>query len=198
MNKLTLLVFILPFVTTQAFAQVIEQSEKGNKRGLYAGVSVANTTWMPVNTYTSESYSRTGTGIGMELGYNFIPNMAIFASFDGTSIASDYESSFYVAHYDIGVEGRIGKSTSWLLPYLKASFLAMTSQRNNPIDNRIQGAGYRFGGGLYFFVTSHIAFDASYTHSIININELWVDDLYAQPLGDVNTTRLAISISYHF
>lgn len=196
MNKFTCLLAVLFFLSMNiAFAQDTSE-EIDDDKGLYIGLTLLGTGF-DVPEFSDDQ--DTGGGLGLEIGYNFNTNVAIFVNLDGSNMSPDVGEDYALAHVDLGVEGRLGDSDSSFRPYGKASLLAAVAQYDGEQgDLEISGGGASLGIGVYYFVNNNFAIDLGYTHSWINVNEVKVGNVSVEIDENANSSRLGLGFSYHF
>lgn len=193
MKHLGLLIFTMLLLVTTSFAQ---NSGSQDDKGIYLGASLLGASW---NIPDLDLDSERGGGLGLRIGYNFNTNLAIFLSFDGSSIDPDEGDKYGLAHGDLGVEGRFGNSTSIVRPFLRGSLVGMAAVSDDGDDEvTISGGGVGLGAGLYFFLSPKASLSLGYTHSWININEVKVGSISVEVDENAESGRLGIGFAYHF
>lgn len=196
MNKSVCLLAVLLFLSfNMAYGQGTSD-EMDNDKGLYIGLSLLGTSY-DVPEFSDDK--DTGGGLGLEIGYNFNTNIAIFANLDGSNMSPDVGEDYALAHAGLGVEGRLGDSDSSFRPFAKASLLASVAQFDaEQGDIEISGGGAGLGVGVYYFVNDNFAIDLGYTHSWINVSEVKVGSVSVEIDENANSGRLGLGFSYHF
>lgn len=197
MTKLiSLFTILFLFSLNTADAQDMPDEEVDG-RGFFLGASLLGTSFDIPDFYEDQ---HTGGGIGLKFGYNFNTNFAVFANLDGSNMSSDDIDDYGLAHFDVGVEGRLGDFESRLRPFGRASFLGMaaTFEGEEGDDVEISGGGFGMGVGLQYFINQNFAFEAAYTHSWININEVTVGPISVEIEETACSGRLGLGFSYHF
>lgn len=191
-----LLTILFLFSLNVAYAQDMPD-EAVNYRGFYLGASLLGTSFDIPDFYGDP---HTGGGIGLKLGYNFNTNFAIFANLDGSDMSAGEVDNYGLAHFDIGVEGRLGDYDRPLRPFGRASFLATAAsfEGEEGDDVEVSGGGFGVGVGLHYFINQNFAFEAGYTHSWININEVTVGRFSVEVEETARSGRLGMGFSYHF
>ena len=157
MNKSISLLSVLFFITF-SFAQAQESSDNEvDDKGLYVGVSLLGTSF-DIPEFSDDK--DTGGGLGIEIGYNFNTNLAIFLSLDGSGMKPDDGEDYALAHFDLGVEGRLGDPGSGFRPYAKAAFLGVGATfEAGDEDIQVTGTGFGAGIGVYYFINNQFAID---------------------------------------
>ena len=163
-----------------------------SNEGFYINASVLGVAW---NVDDLNIETEAGAGIGLKIGYNFNPNLGIFASFDAASISPDNSDNYILGHLDIGIQGTFRSETDRFRPYLRGSFLGMSAQ-DDFIE--INGAGFGFGVGGLLYLTEKLALDINYTHSFINLSEVKIDSVSFDVDENASTGRFFIGLTYHF
>lgn len=173
--------------TTQGMAQ---------NSGFYLGGSLQAAYWtMPDFDMDAES----GGGFGIKAGYAINPNIGLFLGLDGATIEPEVGEDYGLGHFDLGVEGRIAVSGSKFWPYARVSYLGMAAVQDDPSgDVEISGAGYGLGAGFYYFFTSQMALDVSFTKSWVNITDIKIGSNSVTVDEDAETGRLMLGLSYYF
>lgn len=196
MNKSIYLLLIL-FSISFSLAHAQETSdEEVNDKGLYIGVSLLGTSF-DIPEFSDDK--DTGGGLGVELGYNFNTNLAIFLNLDGSNMNPDDGEDYTLGHFDLGVEGRLGDPGSGFRPYGKASFLGIAATfEAGDEDIEITGTGFGAGIGVYYFINNQFAIDVGYTHSWISVNEVKLGSVSVEIDENATSGRLGLGFSYHF
>jgi opacity protein-like surface antigen len=167
-----------------------------NDRGIYLGLSLMGTSF---DIPEFSDGADTGGGLALEVGYNFNTNLGIFLNLDGSNMSPDGGEDYALAHFDLGVEGRLGDRQSSFRPFGKAAFLGtVASYETLGDDIEISGTGFGVGIGVYYFLNSNIAFDLGYTHSWISIDEVSVGSVSVEIEENATSGRLGLGFSYHF
>lgn len=199
MNKSICLLAVLFFLSfNMAFGQDTSE-EMDDDKGLYIGLSLLGTSFeFDIPEFADERH--TGGGLGLELGYNFNTNVALFLSFDGSELSPDNGEDYTVAHLDLGVEGRLGDAESSFRPFGKVALLGAVAAQEleQGGDFEVSGGGIGLGIGVYYFVNDNFALDLGYTHSWININEVKIGSVSVEIDENANSGRLGLGFSYHF
>ncbi len=188
-----LIIYMFSIITLLVFTT---NPANGQDNGLYFGASLQGAAWtMPDMNLDAES----GAGFGLKSGYNINTNFGVFLGLGGANIDPEVGESYGLGHFDIGVEGRIGNSTSKFRPYARLSYLGMAAVQDDPSgDVEISGAGFGLGAGLYYFFTDKLALDVALVKSWINISEVKVGPNSASVDEDAETGRFMLGLSYHF
>lgn len=196
MNKSIFILTILFLLTANlAYSQDMADEEVDDK-GFYLGASLMGTSF---SLDVINDDADTGGGIALEAGYNFNTNFAVFVNLDGSSLSPEEGDNYAFAHFDLGVEGRLGNSESSFRPFGRASILgAVASQDSAEGDLEISGGGFGLGVGLHYFVNQNFAFKVGYTHSFININEVKLGSVSIEIDENGNSGRLGVGFTYHF
>lgn len=196
MNKSISILTILFFLTANlAYSQEMADEEVDDK-GFYLGASLM---WTSFSLDVINDDADTGGGIALEAGYNFNTNFAVFVNLDGSSLSPEEGDNYGFAHFDLGVEGRLGNSESSFRPYGRASVLAaVAKQEGEEGDLEISGGGFGLGVGLHYFVNNNFAFKVGYTHSFINISEVKFGSVSIEVDEDGSSGRLGVGFTYHF
>ena len=196
MNKSICLIAILLFLTAGvAYSQDMSNEGKDDK-GVYIGLSLLGTSF-DVPEFSDDN--DTGGGLGLEIGYNFNTNVAIFISLDGSEMSPDVGENYTLGHLDLGVEGRLGNAESSFLPFGKVALIgAAATQEFEQGDIEVSGGGIGLGIGFYYFVNDNFALDLGYTYSWININEVKIGSVSVEIDENANSGRLGLGFSYHF
>lgn len=196
MRQVTLLLLVTLLSLTQVSIAQTKNNTTDDGSGLYLGLSLKGAGWsMPDINMDAES----GAGFGLKLGYNFNTNFGLFASLDGASIDPDQGENYGLGHFDFGAEARLGDVESTVRPFLRASYLGMSAQSNEPSgDIEINGTGFGLGAGLYLFATNKFAIEISYVRSWINLNEVKLGSVSTDIDESANSGRFTLGASYHF
>lgn len=196
MNKSIYLLAVLFFLSLNTAYGQDTSEEMDDGKGLYIGLSLIGTSF-DVPEFSDDM--DTGGGLGLEIGYNFSTNFAIFANLDGSNMSPDVGEDYGLAHVDLGVEGRLGDSDSSFRPFAKASLLAAVAQYDGEQgDLEISGGGLGLGIGVYYFVNDNFALDLGYTHSWINVSEVKVGSVSVEIDENAQSGRIGLGFSYHF
>lgn len=173
-----------------------QEMEEVDDKGIYVGLSLLGTSF-DIPEFRNDK--DTGGGLGIEVGYNFNTNVGIFISLDGSNMSPDDDEDNALAHFDLGVEGRLGDPGSGFRPYAKAAFLGVAATFETGEDEiEISGAGFGAGIGVYYFINNKFAIDLGYTHSWISMNEVKLGSVSVEIDENATSGRLGLGFSYHF
>lgn len=136
----------------------------------------------------------TGVGGGLFLGYGITDWLTIYLNGDGRESGED----LHLTHADIGARYSFLRGQR-VRPHLD---VALTGKRADfdigspPLDTR--GAGWTVGGGVSWFLSRSLAFDASLLQSGGALSQ-FKDDERIKGLDDVgvNSTRVNIGIRWY-
>ena len=197
MNKLiTILSLLCLMALNTVQAQDGNMEEEIDDKGFYLGASLMGTSF---SLDLINDNADTGGGIGIEAGYNFNTNFAVFLSFDGSGMKTEDDDTYALAHFDLGAEGRLGDYDDSFRPFARVSVLgAAAAREGSDGDIEITGGGLGAGVGLHYFVNPKMAFKLGYTHSWININEVKVGSVSVEVDENANSGRLGLGFTYHF
>ena len=196
MIKNTLFTILLTFImTTTAVAQT-DADQENDDSGIYIGLSLMGTSF-EVDDFLDGT--DTGGGLNLELGYDFNSNISIFLGLDGSNMNPDEGEDYSLAHIDLGVEGRIGDSSSKFLPFGRLSLTGLAAQFEDfDEDIELSGAGVGLGIGTYYYPTPKFALKIGYTHSWIELTEVSAGSVSLEIEEQARTGRLMLGGSYHF
>lgn len=196
MNKSIFLISVLTFLMVNVITAQDMSDDSANDKGFYAGVSLLGTSF-EIPEIGEERDS--GAGLGVQVGYNFNPNVGVFISLDGSNMSPDNDEEYALAHFDLGVEGRLNEFGDGFRPYGKAFFLGVAAAFDSPGGNvDISGTGFGVGLGVYYFFNQHFAVDVGYSHSFISFDELSIGSVSFEIDENETTGRLGLGLSYHF
>lgn len=148
----------------------------------------------PLNGQPGGADGATRIGGGASVAYGITEWLTLYMNGDG----AEAEEDRVLAFGDIGA--RIFPTRGQRLrPYLDLAFTGRKAEFDagtQTIDAR--GAGWSFGGGALYFLTSSLALDASVTQSVGGLDQ-FRDGTRAKNLEaiDVNSTRVSIGIRWY-
>jgi len=172
------------------------QAQNGNAatyetKGFFLNASVLGASWTMDDLSFDDEY---GGGAGLKLGYNFNNNFGLFTSLNAALMNPD-ENEYVLAHFDIGLQGTFGATTSRFRPFLNVAASGMTAQDD---ETEINGAGLSIGGGTLIFLSRSMALDISYTHGLIELSEVTQGSQTTDIDENATTMRVLIGLGFHF
>lgn len=164
--------------------------------GLYIGLSLMGTSF-EIDDFLDGT--DTGGGLHLELGYDFNTNISAFLGLDGSNMNPDEGEDYALAHFELGMEGRIGNRDSKFLPFGRISFTGMAAQFEDfEEDIELSGGGLGLGIGVYYYAAPKFALKLGYTHSWIELTEVSAGSISIEIEEQARTGRLMLGGSYHF
>jgi len=152
--------------------------------------------------------SETGGGISAQIGYGFTPRFALFA--EGSAAALDVEGDdVALAHFDFGARFHFTNPSRALVPYLELAFSGRAVGQDDvvfddgqgnieEVDLEVTGTGITFGGGVQYFVTPKLAFNAGLKWTVGEFSTFKIDNISIDGLEvDATSTRLTLGLVFY-
>jgi opacity protein-like surface antigen len=191
-----------------ASALVAQQQPSGitprsNTRGVALGAHVGGASL----SFEGED-AETGAGGGVMLGYGITPMFMVYAGADLAKVTIDDpdfgESSYGLAHLDLGVRLSFANPRRALVPYLNAAFTARSASAEvtdgtQTADLSITGPAFSFGGGVQYFFSPRLALDAGLAISAGKFDKIKLNGETADipDADDSTTSRLNIGVKFY-
>jgi hypothetical protein len=146
----------------------------------------------------SDSYTESGAGLGLVLGYGFTPIWAVYGNLSGANMSDLDGNSFGLSHVDIGVRAHFLTGPHVVVPFVQGglsrrgeaqTFTTRTAQH----DVTASGTGGSFGGGLNIHVRPALAISCGLTWSVGKFTHYTVDT-QTVPVTSVSATSARVHV----
>jgi opacity protein-like surface antigen len=166
----------LSLVAAPALAQQQPTStlRGSNPRGIFLGAHLVGARIDIDEGENSDNAADDGGGLGLQLGYGFRNNLALFIDLTGTRMRPEEEEEadeYNLGHVDLGVRYHFASPSRALMPYVEAAFTGRAATQEGTIEHpetgepvdaeiEIRGTAFTFGGGLQYFASPRFALNA--------------------------------------
>lgn len=146
-----------------------------------------------------EEESSNGGGLGLQLGYGFTPQFALFA--DLTAAGLEDETAF--GHFDFGVRYAFTSPTRRWVPSIDAAITGRVLARDDAefegetADVELFGGGFTLGVGLQYYTAPSWAIGAAVKWTSGEFDSFRVDNVTIDGLEiDATSTRFNIGVTW--
>lgn len=208
----------LSLAATPAIAQQQPTSalRGSNPRGFFLGAHLVGA-GITSNEDEADDVTENGGGLGVQLGYGFRNNLAIFADLTGTSMSpesdDDEAENYTLGHFDLGVRYHFASPTRALMPYVEGAFTGRAATQTGVFEDpdtgedieaelELRGTAFTFGGGLQYFVSPRFALNGGLRFSIGSFDDVKLtvgdESIELSDLDiDATTTRLNLGFVWY-
>ena len=200
MRYLSATLLLAALCVTKADAQTPSPT---NPQGFFLGAHLLGGS-IKSNEPDSDAETMNGGGAGMQLGYGFNKNWAMFGDFTATAMNPEQGDSYGLGHFDLGMRYHFTSPSRSLVPFLDAAFTGRAAVQENVDmggetgDLSLSGTGFSFGGGLQYFVNPVLALNSSLRFTVGQFDRAQFDNVSVDDLNiDATTTRLNLGIVWY-
>jgi len=145
-----------------------------------------------------------GGGGGIQIGYGFTPQLALFVEGTGAVLDTD-DGDIALGHADIGVRYAFTSPTRRWVPHLEAALSGRGLAQDDAVldgggigDVSMGGVGFTLGGGVQYYAAPQWAIGAALKWTTGEFSEGEIDDVKVEDLDiDATSLRLNLGVTWY-